>query len=136
MSKYLFVKYNDNWADEMDITGFAIVKQEDWAAIIEEVKAFFKKKLGGWTFGVGTNEEIEYMTFKDWSRQLSQTELSDDEAKTMIDVFKRAKIRPGYDEPRLVIEEGFFPLPSSDEVDEADDDYDEDDEDGEDDDLL
>lgn len=127
MSKYLFVKYNDNWADEMDITGFVIVKPEHWTKIQEEMKDFFKK-TDTWSYCIGTNEDIEY-NLQDWLRTFTITELSDEEATALIAVFKRAKIRPGYDEPRFVIEEGFFPIPNEDEQAYVDVDVDYEDED-------
>lgn len=132
MSK-LFVKYNDNWADEMDITGFVIITKENWNAMKEEVRGFLDKKMG-WEYGVGTNEQIEYSSFEDWSRAFTVTELSDAEAATLIDVFKRAKIRPGYDETRFLIEEGFFAIPREDEYEELEEETEDDEEDEEEDD--
>jgi len=52
------------------------------------------------------------------------TELTDAEAATLIDVFKRVKIRPGYDETRFLIEEGFFAIPREDEYEELEDEED------------
>ena len=127
MSK-LFVKYNDNWADEMDITGFVIITKADWNEIREEVRGFLDKKMG-WEYGVGTNEQIEYSSFEDWSRAFTVTELTDAEAATLIDVFKRVKIRPGYDETRFLIEEGFFAIPREDEYEELEDEEDDEEED-------
>jgi hypothetical protein len=52
---YVLLNWEGNWADEMDISGFGIMKREDW----EDYKKMLENR-GEFTFCIGTNEEIEY----------------------------------------------------------------------------
>lgn len=126
----LFVKYRDNWADEMDINGFALVTNRNWQILLDKFRVFIGARIG-WEFGIGTNEEIEYRSYDHWFSKFTIVELSDDEAVTMIKICKRAGMSTGND-PELIIEEGFFPLPYDWEDVENEDEDAEDDEETED----
>jgi hypothetical protein len=56
--KHYLVTWQDNWADEMDLEGFAIMTQDGWDKY-EEVYTN-ALKLGTVTLGFGTNESNEY----------------------------------------------------------------------------
>jgi hypothetical protein len=118
---HILVKYHDNWADEMNLTGFAVMTVKDWKAIQEEVKTFFQKKKCGWTFGVGTNEDIEYENYADWRQTFTQAELHFHESTLFISCCKAVDMKASYDDPRLLIEEGLFPLPQKYEIEELED---------------
>lgn len=56
--KQVLVKYDDNWADEMDVTGHKVISEDAWNKFLELVdKIEFPI-----TIGVGSNEEIDYDT--------------------------------------------------------------------------
>ena len=54
-ANYYLVKYDDNWADEVDIDGHTVLRQEEFDKLNKALD-----KVGYLTFYVGTNEEIEY----------------------------------------------------------------------------
>lgn len=59
---YYLVKYSDNWADEMDIEGFAVFTQKefcDFSNAIEEIMNLIKNGKT-YTYWFGTNEGVEY----------------------------------------------------------------------------
>lgn len=64
---HVLLKYEGNWADELDVEGAAIVTREDWEVTVQAVKEYFgsgeNRKLSNW---IGTNEEIVYTSFDDW----------------------------------------------------------------------
>jgi hypothetical protein len=53
---HVLVKWDTNWADEMDIAGFAIMERKTW----NEYKENLRKKKHPFSICIGTNEEIEY----------------------------------------------------------------------------
>jgi len=94
----LLVKYDSNWADEMDIEGFKVFTDEQWE---DHQKAFQKrfKEDKVYTYYVGTNEEIEYSSFKEFMRDFKVSEITDEEAAVLEKLFDNLSTR-GY---------GFFP---------------------------
>lgn len=79
MSKTI-IKWDSNWADEMDIQGFVIVD----AKAAKEFKDQLKTVKNGFTVCIGTNEDIEYSNGKDMLSDLTFEDLSEDEAETII----------------------------------------------------
>lgn len=74
--KYYLYTFSDNWADEMDLEGFAILTETEKDVALARIKKEFKN---GGTLCFGTNEDNEYedldeilacITFK----EISQTE--------------------------------------------------------------
>jgi hypothetical protein len=57
MSKWYLIKYEDNWADEMDISSHTVIDEETHKKFL---KALLKNP--SFTMCVGTNEEIDYGT--------------------------------------------------------------------------
>lgn len=55
--KYYLYRFSDNWADEMDLEGFAILTQLEKDVALASIK---KKFRHGGTIGFGTNEDNEY----------------------------------------------------------------------------
>jgi hypothetical protein len=122
MINYLLVKYDDVLAQK---TGFIILKDSDWFDIKKEYKEYLQKyhKSSPWRFGVGTDEDIEY-NYESWLQVLHETKLSEIEAESFVNVCKRANMTGGYNDKRLIIEEGYFPLPekycySDDDLEES-----------------
>ena len=73
----LLIKFEGNWADEMDVYGFTIISEEHW-----------KYKNLEWThtpfpyeYGVGTNESIIFEDIQEYLRSFKVEKISDDEIK-------------------------------------------------------
>lgn len=84
--KHFILKYNDNWADEMDISGFAVMTESER----DEYFAVFKKVFDTneyYSFFVGTNEEIEYNTLEDFTNAFEMSEITEEEAKVFSKFF-------------------------------------------------
>jgi NurA-like 5'-3' nuclease len=102
----LLVKFDDNWADEMDVSGFKLFDNLDaWNAAIAEFKEE-KEIVDGEDSGYfevcfGTNEYIEYETVEEFLVQFDITEISDAAADVIETLFPEAKLSYGY---------GHFPL--------------------------
>lgn len=114
--EYLLIKYRDNWADEIDVEGFVVVKKSDWEALLNKMQAFFSARIS-WEFGIGTNEEIYYSTFKEWEKTLKYTELSEVEFIIISKVFNAVGNGKSYITPEILLEHGFFPWPCEEEFD-------------------
>lgn len=73
---HVLVKWNSNWADEMDIEGFVIIGDDD--------SEILKKRLSGiekrFDVYVGSNEEIGYRNGKELLNELTFKKISDEEA--------------------------------------------------------
>lgn len=94
MTTHKLVKWNDNWADEMDLNGFKLMSNEEYDTYIGGWKKAFEYK-GSYTMCVGTNEDIEYESFEELVRTFDVSALTNGEYKTIEDHFG--------------IEYGFFP---------------------------
>lgn len=114
----LLIRYHDNWADEMDITGFVIVTEENWSTILNVMQEFCAV-TPKWTFDIGTDEEIEYYGFDHWFGTLNVASLDDNETATMVTLCQRVGMSAGYPIGLYRIHEGFFPLPSSYRLEKA-----------------
>jgi hypothetical protein len=92
------VKYDSNWADEMDIDGFRVFTDKQWEKYQKDFKKLFKEDRG-YTYYVGTNEDIEYNSFDEFMSDLKVSEITDEEA-TVLKKFFDNLTTYGY---------GFFP---------------------------
>ena len=90
---YYLLKYEDNWADEMDVEGHVILTEKEYQAFQEslEDKDYF-------TFSVGSNEEIEYETIDDLKNRIDVDEISQEE----YEVFKKFGLLSAGFAPRLL----------------------------------
>lgn len=93
----LLVKYDSNWADEMDIDGFKVLTNEQWEQYQKDFKKHFKEE--GYIYYVGTNEEIEYNDFEEFRNDFNVSEITDEEAAVLEKLFANLSTN-GY---------GFFP---------------------------
>lgn len=96
MSTMWLGKWSDNWADEMNLDGFVVYTEEQKAAWLAATN-----HIAGYTYYVGTNEEIEYDSPGDLRRSVIWTELTEAEAAVLTKLFN------GYRSVRF----GFFPDP-------------------------
>lgn len=112
----ILVTYKDNWADEMDVRGFAILTDERWA----EIKSKLEAHSDTLEFNVGSNEEISYDDGKDLLSVLIVVPISDAEAETLHKLFasfsKQENVTFGFF-PWSVIED----MESSEDLDDAED---------------
>lgn len=74
--KYYMMKYDDNWADEMDVDGVCFITEETMKLFKEKAK-----RISGGEFGVGSNESIEYEDESDVLRAVEFKKLTEDEYK-------------------------------------------------------
>jgi len=52
----VIVNWEDNWADEMDLDGFVIMKAKDWNKFLDHMREIDYELI----YNVGTNQEITY----------------------------------------------------------------------------
>jgi len=74
--KNLFVKWDSNWADEMDVSGWRIFSKEDWGKYKKAAEKLFKEE-GYYSVGIGTNEDIEYHSLEDLMGDFTVKSISD-----------------------------------------------------------
>lgn len=104
--KYIFVKYSDSWADEMDIEGYAVMTKAEYLEMIERVsKARFPCN-----HYIGTNEEIEYNNVDEFISALGVKIITLGEYKAFKSIFGSSEI-------------GFFWTPDSDDGEDEDMEY-------------
>ena len=81
MSNHVLLKFESNWADEMDVEGFLVVTKEYW----EDAKKELNKIEGECHLCVGTNEYINWSSGSEIIEEITVEELSEEEVK----VFKK-----------------------------------------------
>jgi len=100
----LLVKFDENWADEMDVSGFKLFKSEqDWQKAIKKFKderEIEDEEDCCFSIYFGTNEDNEYTSFSEFLNCFEVTNISDAEAAVLLTLF-----------PDLVqFEYGHFPI--------------------------
>lgn len=83
MKHYLY-KFSDNWADEMDLEGFAVLTETEKDMALAKIRKQYKK---GGTLCFGTNEDNEYDSLQDIINCISFKEISKSEYTTIKKVF-------------------------------------------------
>ena len=81
----VLVRYNDNYADEFDVDGFFALSDEDWKAYKTKIKKTIGEKT--FTFGIGTNESIEYDGAKEYLSNLKPEKITQEEYDTLLKLF-------------------------------------------------
>lgn len=76
MSKIL-VKYSDDYADEFEIKGFAIMTEEEFKKGIDFAKEEFEE-VGSLNFVFGSNEYIDYEDFEKFKNCFNCEKISED----------------------------------------------------------
>lgn len=84
--KNVLIEFNDNWADEMDVSGFSVCTIEEW----EKNKALIEAYTGEIILCIGTNEELEFDNGNDFLSHLTITEISDRDEKVITKHFGSA----------------------------------------------
>jgi len=80
----VFIKWEDNWADEMDLEGFTVCSPEHW---LNYMASLMQACLFPHSVYMGTNEEIEYEKLDDYLRTLTVRGLSEEEFNLLFNVF-------------------------------------------------
>jgi hypothetical protein len=95
--KYLLVKYHANWANEFDVDGFQALTEDNYIESIRYLKSEWDEDEG-YTFNIGTNEEIEYDSIDDMvASNISTVEISEEQFNVLDTLFEGLSF-------------GFFPL--------------------------
>ena len=82
--KYYLYKFSDNWADEMDVKGFAVLTETQKDIAVSKIKRNFKK---GGTICFGSNEDNEYDSLQDVMDCIEIKQISQSEYNTIIKLF-------------------------------------------------
>ena len=80
MKKYYILKYEDNWADEMDIQSFVILNEKDKINFYDKAKNNLDKLNKELVVCLGTNEDIRFKKGSDFIKMLKVKEISETEA--------------------------------------------------------
>lgn len=79
----LLIKFETNWADEMDIYGFCIMTAEEWEYKKKEIKhCSFPEEVY-----FGTNEYNIYETPEEFLNEFKETEITDFEVQLIDKLF-------------------------------------------------
>ncbi len=76
----LLVKAEFDWADEFDVAYLNVFTDVEWKRHLEFAEKVFKKH-GEYTVGFGTNEEVEYSSFADYTNRFKVTKITDEQYK-------------------------------------------------------
>ena len=75
----VLIKWDSNWADEMDIEGFIITDKESANSFKKQLKDY----VSSFEVCVGTNEDIEYGSGEELLSELKFKTITEDEAKVI-----------------------------------------------------
>lgn len=115
----LLIRFKDNWADEMDISGLFVMDETAWEQIKERVRRLIEI-AGVWDCGIGTNESIEYNSFEEWLTRYTVVPLTPTETVALTDILKKVDIKPRmWDNIEFLVLEGHDTFPWQDQLDEA-----------------
>ena len=79
----VLIKWETNWADEMDISGFCISTQgeyDEWAAEMSKYDTSFE-------FSIGSNEDMYYRKGKDLIDEMTVRPIDDIEEAVLMNLF-------------------------------------------------
>lgn len=77
--QYILIRYDDNWADEFEVSGFYATTIDEWEKFVHEVsQASYPQEIY-----FGTNEFVEFETFEDFYNKLTIVHISEDEFITL-----------------------------------------------------
>lgn len=81
------VKYNDNWADEMDLDGFRLMERNEYREFVKGIKAIKRFPL---EIYIGTNQEVTYESVEDIIKALKFETVTKDEFALLTTLFPQA----------------------------------------------
>jgi hypothetical protein len=86
------VKYNDNWADEMDLDGFRLMERIEYKEFVKDIKAIKSFPLEVY---FGTNQFVIFESVEDIMKSLKFETVTEDEFALLTALFPQAA-RWGY----------------------------------------
>lgn len=84
---YVLVLFEDNWADEMDLEGFKVMRKSEWEQTAAEFRESKENSESVIEFYFGTNEYNEYDSVDDALACFTVTEMTDDDAEFLEKLF-------------------------------------------------
>lgn len=88
----LLLKYEDDWADEFEISAWQIIDANKWNSLKDKFLEKFKDNE--FSFYFGTNEEIFYSHGREFIDKIDIRVLTSDEVKMIKNIFKCTQMGP------------------------------------------
>lgn len=85
----MLVKFDVNWADEMDLYGFEVCTVTQWKDYAKWIRGLPGEFWNATQFYLGTNEETTFDTGEEFLTHFKVTPISDEDAKTLCRLFDR-----------------------------------------------
>lgn len=93
MSDKVLVKFEGNWADEIDFNGHCVMTREQWDQLMQKAAAWFMNNAGDeYTYCIGTNEDFEWSDYREWRDCYKVVEITEDEAVVLMKYSNRQNI--------------------------------------------
>lgn len=84
---YVIVKFDSDWADEFQVSGFRIMPRAIWVAHEKEAREKFGERSR--TVYFGANEFFEYESAEDYLRNFHVVEAAQEDVETVQRIFGR-----------------------------------------------
>ena len=86
MRKLLLVTFDDNWSDELNIYGFKVMYEESFNQMMALAQKIIENNPYR-EYYFGTNEAIEYSSFKEYESAITTNEITQEEADLLLRLF-------------------------------------------------
>ena len=96
MNKIVLVKSKINWADEMNLGGFALFSENEWKRHLLLVKKCYSYNEFDGRNGLGSNQELYFNNLSVYKKQFKVSKLSEKESQQMMTYFN-LKLNDGLD---------------------------------------
>ena len=80
---YLLVEWSGNWADEMDLSSFSVMRGEEWNNTVE----MLKKQEDEFEKYIGTNEELRYDNGEELLSEFTVSKITKEDYDSVIKLF-------------------------------------------------
>ena len=87
--EHYLVKFEENWADEMDVSAFAVFSAKDyrnWRSVMDRVEKAMEQAV--LTYSFGTNEEQDYEDFREFDGCFTVKPITQNQANTIREAFE------------------------------------------------
>lgn len=82
----VLVKYDGNWADEIDLQGFIVMTDSEWKTYKKAIEHFYSDR--NFEVSVGTNEEVQFADADDYFNSFEVKKITPEESETLRKFFK------------------------------------------------
>jgi hypothetical protein len=82
----VLVKYDGNWADEIDLQGFIVMTDAEWKDYKKVIQHLHSESE--FTVGIGTNEDVTFANADDYFDSFEVKKLTAEESATLRKFFK------------------------------------------------